>query len=155
MKGLATKIVAVLLLVWYSMSIIGFDVHTCSGSGKTFIATVISGTDCEDIHPEHEKSPCRCCHHDDCKKRSEEEGLSTKPCCSDDWQMIVLTGVRTSGGHDHFDECSCGLCPCIIDLHTEVIHPYIDICGLRALYKPDSGDFIPLDVQRTYNIWRI
>ena len=40
MKGLLTKITAMLLVVWYSMSIIGFDIHTCSGSGESFVVTV-------------------------------------------------------------------------------------------------------------------
>ena len=155
MKNVVTSITAMLLVVWYSLSVIGFDVHTCSGSGRTFIATVISGTDCEDIHPGHVKSPCRCCHHNEDDTDSDGEGIGTRPCCSDDWQMIVLTGVRTSEEHDHFDECSCGVCPCILDLHAEIIHSSIDVYGLRALYKPGSGDFVPLDVQRTYNIWRI
>ena len=144
-----------MLVIWYSLSVIGFDVHTCSGSGKIFIATVISGTDCEDIHPDHVKAPCRCCHHHDCQTHSDDEELSTKPCCSDDWQMIVLTGVRSAQGHDHLDECSCCLCPCILDVHAEIVHSYADIYGLKAFYKPDSGDSVPLDVQRTYNIWRI
>lgn len=155
MKNVLIKISAMMLVLWYSLSVIGFDVHTCSGSGRIFIATVISGTDCEDIHPGHVKAPCSCCRHNGCKTNDEDEEFGTRPCCSDDWQMIVLTGVRTSEEHDHFDECSCGVCPCILDLHAEIIHSSIDVYGLRALYKPGSGDFVPLDVQRTYNIWRI
>ena len=155
MKKVLVKISALVLVIWYSFSVIGFDVHTCSGSGQTFIATVISGTDCEDIHPDHSKSPCRCCHHNEDETHSEEDGISTRPCCSDDWQMIVLTGVRASEGHGHLDEGHCGLCPCILGLHAEIIHSNIDVYGLRALYKPDSGDIVPLDMQRIYNIWRI
>ena len=53
MKALLIKLSAMLMVLWYSMSIIGFDVHTCNGSGKSFIATFVSGTGCEDIHPDH------------------------------------------------------------------------------------------------------
>lgn len=155
MKNVLTKVSAAMLVIWYSLSVIGFDVHTCSGSGRTFIATVISGTDCEDIHPDHAKSPCSCCHHDGCKTCSDDDKIATKPCCSDDWQMIVLTGVRASDEHDHSDECSCGLWPCILDLHAANNCSDLNLHGLRALYKPDSGGLMPLDVQREYNIWRI
>ena len=85
------------MLIWYSLSVIGFDVHTCSGSGETYIATVIGGTACDDIHPEHDEPSCGCCHKK-CisEKQKDEDGFRTKSCCTDDWQMIYLTGLRVS-----------------------------------------------------------
>ena len=44
MKNLLTSLTAVLLVIWYSLSVIGFDVHTCSGSGESYVTTVIGGT---------------------------------------------------------------------------------------------------------------
>ena len=51
MKGLITKIFAALLVGWYMMSIIGFGVHTCSGSGKSFVVAFYEEMTCEEIHP--------------------------------------------------------------------------------------------------------
>ena len=41
MKNFLTSLTAILLVIWYSLSVIGFDVHTCIGSGETYVATVI------------------------------------------------------------------------------------------------------------------
>lgn len=170
MKNVLTRLTAVLLVIWYSLSVIGFDVHTCSGSGETFVATVIGGTTCEDIHPEHHKEACSCCHHGHTSSQiagsqgvSGAEGtdhphgteMATRPCCSDDWQVILLTGCKTPEKHDHFDECQCGSCPCILDISTGYTHSRTDIHSLRAFHNPDSGKPLPPDVQQLYSIWRI
>ncbi len=158
MKNVFTSVTAVMLVIWYSLSVIGFDVHTCSGSGESFVTTVIGGTACEDIHPEHDKVACACCHHGHgAHHDSESEGpeLATKPCCTDDWQMMALTGCKAQEKHNHFDECHCEYCLCILDISERNIHSRTDIHRLRAFYNPDSGSLAPLDVQRSYNIWRI
>ena len=167
MKNLLTSLTAMLLVIWYSLSVIGFDVHTCSGSGESYVTTVIGGTTCDDIHPEHHKEACSCCHHGhDSRQAAGAEGtedadgtdgteIATRPCCSDDWQMIVLTGCKTQEKHNHFDECNCGHVPYILDISKGNIHSRTDIHSLRAFYSPDSGSFAQLDVQRSYNIWRI
>lgn len=170
MKNLLTSLTAVLLVIWYSLSVIGFDVHTCSGSGETFVATVIGGTTCEDIHPDHHKEACSCCRHaHDSRRAARSEGMSgtedaagtddtemtARPCCSDDWQVILLTGCKTQEKHNHFDGSHCGCCPCILDVSEGHTHSRTDIHSLRAFYSPDSGSLAQLDVQRSYNIWRI
>ena len=53
MKKVCTKIFAALLVVWYLVGIIGFDMHTCNGSGRSFVVAFFEGMACEDIHPEH------------------------------------------------------------------------------------------------------
>ena len=55
------KLTSVLLTVWYLMSIIGFDVHTCSGSGCSFVTTFIEGMTCAEVHPEHVCDAGSCC----------------------------------------------------------------------------------------------
>ena len=164
MKNVLTSLAAMLLVIWYSLSVIGFDVHTCSSSGESYVTTVIGGTTCEDIHPEPHKKACSCCRHchASCHDvRAEETGktdgaaMSTRPCCSDDWQMIVLTGCKAQEKQEHFHECHCGCCPCISDMYAVHTCPVMDVYGPLTFYNPDSGSLALLDVQRSYNIWRI
>ena len=61
MKEIVTKIFAALLVVWYLVGIIGFDVHTCSGSGRSFVVAFFEEMTCEEIHPEHSCDPAACC----------------------------------------------------------------------------------------------
>ena len=160
MKNIFTKLSAMLLAVWYSLSIIGFDVHTCNGSGKTYIATVVGGFSCEDIHPghgvsEHSHVPGECCCH---SHESEFDGgleITPLPCCSDDYHVIYLTGVRSDDESERTGTLNGEGQYCILNTHIE--NPKFNIfhSGLRAFYKPRSGDPVPLDVQVAYNIWRI
>ncbi len=156
MKNVLTSMTALLLVIWYSLSVIGFDVHTCSSSGNTYIATVISGTECEDIHPEHNQKRCSCCHHHDHTGDTHEsdQSLKTKPCCTDEWQMIDLTGLRTSD-----EQADVSYCFCNSDVfgpqHQSDNYSLRTSAHRRAFYKPDSGTIICLDFQQTYSIWRI
>jgi len=175
MRNVLIKVVAVLLAVWYSMSIIGFDVHTCSGSGRSFVASFVEGMTCEDIHPEHVCSPESCCaeaqeshsccghsHHDqecvidhsDCLY-CDGSAIKAESCCSNDYQVLVLTGTLTSDDHRHYDECSCGLCPCVefpLDLVPDPISLQL---LLSHIHKPDSGLSAAGDRQAALSIWRI
>lgn len=179
MKGIMMKICAVLLAVWYCMSIIGFDVHTCNGSGRTFVATFAEGLTCEDIHPEHHCTPGQCrtshdagCCHEDCCSHSEktcghetsddsccrhegESELDSPSCCSDSYQSILLTGFRVDDDHRHYDECHCGNCPCVIQ---EALASLTDRCyavSHTSLHVPDIGNIVPCDPQVAFSVWRI
>ena len=155
MKNVFTYMTALLLVIWYSLSVIGFDVHTCSSNGDTYIATVISGTGCKDIHPDHDQKPCSCCHHDNCNDTHEaEQSVKTKPCCTDEWQMIVLTGLKTSD-----EQASSPDCFYVSDVYGPGQHSdsYLlrTMAHDRAFCKPDSGNIRCLDFQQIYSIWRI
>ena len=154
MKNILTSIMALLLLVWYSLSVIGFDVHTCSSSGNSYIATVISGTHCKDIHPDHHQNTCSCCHHHETENDEHDGDDETKPCCTDEWQMIDLTGLKTSD--EHSDEFGIDIRTVYCDLLSQYHNSIFRITAHeRACYKPDSGKFKDLDFQQAYSIWRI
>ena len=156
MKNVITSVAALLLVVWYSLSVIGFDVHTCASSGRTYIATVIGGTDCDDIHPEHHKVKCSCCHHHEHDSESHDghEKDGKKPCCTDEWQMIELTGLRTS------DEQG-DLHGCVLDAGVSAITPQAadenikNMVPKRIFCKSGSGGLPLRNIQAVYNIWRI
>jgi len=154
MRTMVMKISALLLVIWYCMSIIGFDVHTCRESGRSFVTSSILGTECEDIHPEH--------HHDHCcsdcgnhASSSEVDCVSPEDCCTDDIQVLVLTGSSTNDSHRHYDECHCGLCPCVIE-HMSVIDDLRAGTEFQEIIPlPDSGLFATGDVQTILGVWRI
>jgi hypothetical protein len=157
MKNRLTSVVAILLGLWYSLSVIGFGLHTCSRSGETYIATVASGFSCEDIHSAshvdrdcHEHSDCGCCH----RHETENEELTTIPCCTNDYHVIALTGLRCVQDSDDADWCNLEMTQLH---HYGAEYPGLNIhySGLRAFYKPSSRDIVPRDVQAVYNIWRI
>lgn len=157
MKNLLTSLSALLLVVWYSLSIIGFDVHTCTASGEVYIATVASGFTCEDIHPASHRtasgsghSGCSCCH---CHKEDASR-VASESCCSDEYHAIVLTGVRGSQGADEDLLLQSPVAMLQIDC-SDNISSHIFNNGLRAFYKPGTGGLTPHDIQAVYNIWRI
>ena len=105
MKNLVTRVFAFMLVVWYCLSIIGFGVHTCSESNRSFLTSFISGVSCEDVHPSDVcKASCcsahnhkNCCSHHSADESKEEAPagilkITNKACCSNDYQQIDLTG---------------------------------------------------------------
>lgn len=143
MRNVAYKICAVLLAVWYLMSIIGFGVHTCRGSQRSFLTTFVTGMTCEDIHPQHH---CTCDHH------SSEAGHD---CCTDDFKVLSLTGVLPSAENDsgfflHGD------CVPFHDMYMESCHHLLSDSEFHLIKRmPDSGLIQPGDLQPVLGIWRI
>lgn len=159
MRNVVIKVVAVLLAVWYLMSIVGFDVHTCNGSGRSFIASFVEGMTCEDIHPEHVCDPSACCadSHDDhsCCGHCDGTAFEAKSCCSNDYQVLQLTGTVSSDDHRHYDECACGHCPCVEFPLNLMPHPSSSQLLLSHIHKPDSGLSAAGDRQAALSTWRI
>lgn len=154
MKNMFTSVAAMLLVIWYSLSVIGFDVHTCSSSGQSYIATVISGTDCDDIHPEHAEKTCPCCHHH--KKHAADENtgsIGSKSCCSDDWQVISLTGTRL--GDEWKDVVEQVELSDFAGHNPLCSYSNINIEGRPVCYKSDPGNIKRGSFHQVYCIWRI
>jgi hypothetical protein len=153
MKGLATKMTAMLLVIWYSMSIIGFDVHTCSRSGRSFVVTFIEGLACEDVHPEHSCSHVSCCDKDHgCCCSHSEQTISSGSCCSTDYQVLTITGTVTGEESEYDTLC---LYPYFHDpassyLSARLISHTSNMCRLSY---PGAGR--APDLQPVLGVWRI
>lgn len=153
-----------MLVLWYSFSIIGFDIHTCTASGSQFISTFIEGFGCDDIHPEHDCAQCcglhdSCCHghaHCTCHAgncRYAESGnlsrngaFSQKDCCFNHYHVLMITGSRTDNDdHHHYSECHCGHCPCL-EMTASEISPVpassFIVFGNQSGQSVPPGDFL-------------
>lgn len=157
MKNMAVKISAFIVALWYCVSIIGFDVHHCAGSGRSFVATFLTGLTCADIHPEHHCSHSHCCadegHHDCCGAEA-EESFGPSSCCTNDFQVLLLTGTSGSDDDRHENAMTlqymCALTSLPADVHVSA-GSYLG--GYPKI--PDSGLIVPEDIQSVLGIWRI
>ncbi len=158
MRNAVRKYCSALLVLWYCISVIGFDVHTCKGDGRSFLATVVSGMSCSDIHPGHECAAehSRCCHGHDCCSSAGDAGESlSSDCCMDNYQVLLLTGTCPEDSHRHYDECHCGHCPCVDmpSLSSSLDRP------LEAACLTSHGSVLAEPVQRPvsvrFGVWRI
>lgn len=169
MKGLMSKICAMLLVLWYCMSIVGFDMHVCKASGRTYVTTFAEGTTCEDIHPEHHcRHDCHhessCCHHesscchqesDCCSHHGHESAacVDSEKCCTDTYQVIVLTGCRAEDEDNGFDSFGSKGCPASY-VHSLYAHESLKYRAFHR-YKPYSGIIVPCDHCVAFGVWRI
>lgn len=139
MKNILTKVSAVLLIVWYSMSIIGFDVHTCRETGNSFVHFSFTSHSCDDIH--HSDRDEGTHHHD--------EG-----CCEDEYQVISLTGLRSDDDTDSEDRPDLIASQCPLALLSGDVIIYADSNKENVLNVSDKELIVP-DVQAFYSVWRI
>ena len=150
MRNVTLKISAVVLVACYLMSIIGFGVHTCMKSERTFVTAFVSSSACQDIHPEHHCADSHhCCGHD-------EDALSFRPsaCCSDDFVVLTVTGTIPSGENDHYG-CPSGDFFNATGLLSE-IHPLsVKSDHYMTIFPSDSGCIVSGDMQSVLGIWRI
>lgn len=178
MKGLITKVFAALLVGWYVMSIIGFGVHTCQDSGKSFVVAFYEGATCEEIHPEHHCEPASCCgtanhdahehsccghHHAASAETADHEDcnfcdgvtISSKSCCSNDYQVLELTGILTSDDNRSNDQQNTWLCPCVDMLTCDAGYQTSWKTIIKYSHEPESGHELLRDRQAVLSVWRI
>ena len=155
MKERLLRISALMLLIWYCFSVIGFNVHTCRASGDSFVTTVLTGITCEDIHPEHTccagycKSGCSSsCHHHEHETAYKTDGK----CCSDDYHMLLLTG-SVSDDDRHEDGLSASFSFCSLSGHPadDLRYAYD-----RNRIRPPVPDIVSgRSIRPFLSIWRI
>lgn len=160
MKGLITKIFAVLLVGWYMMSIIGFGVHTCSGSGKSFVVAFFEEMTCEEIHPEHSCDPAACCAdehetHSCCCHHHDGVSVSAKSCCSNDYQVLELTGILTQDDSRSADEHPSWHYPCVDIMTCDAGYQTSWKTIIKYSHEPESGHELLHDRQAVLSVWRI
>ena len=158
MKKFLMNMSAALLVVWYCLSIIGFGVHTCTSSGETFIATFADGVECADIHPEHHCCGASCCsskHHGSVEAHHESQAVDAKPCCSNEYQAIVLSGCRTDNDSEDKYSFVKAFCPCVTEIPVSLIASAIYHAEHVQFLEHDSGVLPPGDLCATFGVWRI
>ena len=166
MKGRLLRFSALLLTIWYCFSVIGFGIHTCKASERSFVATFISGLTCADIHPEHKCDKGKCCSHasHDCSEShchasgccddSMDDGISlhAPSCCSNDYLALVITGCETDN-EERSGLIQSEFALSVIDVASDDFQSNISLQKNR--HKPDSGPRLNVDIQSFLNIWRI
>ena len=162
MKDRFVRFSAMLLVLWYCFSVIGFNVHTCNASGRSFVATFISGLTCADIHPGHvcDKKICSDGHQKACCQHHHEEGalhecLHSASCCSDDHVVLAVTGCTSEDNSRHQDVPASspigfnGSHDMASYLHPSAVSK---TCGL---FGHTSRLIVPGDLRSLLSVWRI
>lgn len=166
MKGRFLRFSALLLVIWYCFSVIGFGIHTCRASDRSFVATFVGGLTCADIHPDHTCDKGHCCSdvsHGCCEKRehdsvccghSGDDSMSFKAesCCSDDYLALVITGCATDN-EDRTDIMPDAVAFSATNAVSDDFQSNISLYRYR--HKPDSGPRLNADIQSFLSIWRI
>lgn len=165
MKNLGTRIFAAILVVCYSMSIIGFGVHTCSENNRSFLTSFITGVECEDVHPS-EICDAQCCsaakHKNCCGHHTSEDNsagqsdaavkLCSRTCCTNDYQQIELTGSGHVSVSEKFVEQMTLIALCADSSFVYLKSSFSKI--IQVLVLPDwglyKGKLYPL-----LSVWRI
>lgn len=83
------KCTAVLVMLWYLVSLAGINVHVCSHTGESYVTLLCGGISCERIHG-HGQCECESCHHD--HSTDDKDG-----CCHNDSHRLSLTGDEQDG----------------------------------------------------------
>lgn len=138
MRNLPMKYCAVLLALWYLMSIIGFNVHICHSAHH--LSHHVSHTE--------EHQDC-CCHHEE-----NEPEASFSCSCTDEYHVLDISATVSSNENDIKDSvsadshfCTGYLSDVCVSFNKNRIHK------IRSL--SDSGLTASGDVQSVLSIWRI
>ena len=168
MKNLSLRIFAAILLVWYSLSIIGFGIHTCSENNRSFLTSFIDGSSCEDIHPselcghsccskpvQKVQHKCCCSHHDDEHKNAAEEDelmLAQKKCCYNDYQQLDITGSGLDRGLEQNEIPVYSYVCCMVYPSADDLFSYSVKISPRTV--PDRYHLVG-EMRPLLSVWRI
>ena len=168
MKNLSTRIFAAIMIVWYSLSIIGFGVHTCLENNRSFLTSFVDGSSCEDIHPselcghsccskpvQKVQHKCCCAHHDDeHKNAANEDGqmLTQKKCCFNDYQQLDITGSGQDKGLEVNDIPVYSYVCCLVYSSIDNLSSNYSNINSRAL--PGRHRYVS-EMRPLLSVWRI
>ena len=158
MKDIVMKISALLLALWYCISIVGFGLHVCRGTDRTYVSSFIEGTSCHDIHPEHNCGKGNC-NKGNCKSghlHAHEEGtcIESESCCTDEYKVLSVTCEFPDNGNRHHVKCLTSFIPYICNPNDLLCCQSmrlrsIDVSGLlRSI-------IVFADIQSAFSVWRI
>ena len=147
------KVFACLMALWYLVSAVGLNVHTCSGTGEVFVSSLAAGTSCEVIHPSygsHSEKDCCCCGHEN----ETEEGVSKQDCCNNESVMLVHNGCT----EDSF--LLSQLMVQALDMNcfapeTYALQGFNNEFIQRKIPEPDSIPYSQRDILSEISIWRL
>ena len=144
------KISALALVLWYMISIIGFGVHTCGASQRSFLTSFVTGMTCEDVH----SSESHDCDGDHCCSHHHEDEADCEDC-EDEYMNLEVTGTPQTLEHEIHVECQ--VIPVLYDVPmiADISTPSLNQEILRIMSLPDSGLIASGDVQSVLGIWRI
>ena len=116
------RLLSVAVMVMYMFTVIGFDVHMSSESGRAYLEPLFAGISCEDIHPDYPCHHCdgHCCGGHDCDG-GEDSCLEDEDCCSDNIGVLTLTGT------DHQSD----------DFHAPAVTAVAVMAPSQVLSRPD------------------
>ena len=137
-------------MLWYIVSIIGFGVHTCAATQRSFLTSFVTVMTCEDVHSSesHDCDGDRCCNH------HHEEAAGCEDC-EEEYMNLKVTGTPQTLENDINVECQ--VIPVLYDvpLIADICSPSLNQEILTMILLPDSGLLASGDTQSLLNIWRI
>lgn len=150
MRSMSMKISALALVLWYVICIIGFGVHTCGASQRSFLTSFVTGMTCEEVHSSdsHDCEGDHCCSH----AHEDEEDCED---CEDEYMNLEVTGTPQSSENDINVECQTIPVLYGVPAVADICAPLLNLEILRIMSLPDSGLIASGDIQSVLGIWRI
>ena len=89
-KDFLIRITAVAVCLWYSLCIMGFDLHTCTSAGHTYVSSVFKTEgECLSIHPDEACGAGEdLCLESHVPALMVGEQISNAACCSDEFEQL-------------------------------------------------------------------
>lgn len=156
-RNVLIRVSAIFALIWYSLGIIGFNVHTCNASDRSFIVTFLEDMSCESIHPsdncETADACCCCCgHHAPEIPSDSDESLEEPECCTDEYQVVTSMTDRADEAKRFQVSDLVSSCPVSsdsADVRTLFHHSGVQLSGILRSCHDAHG------IRVLYGVWRI
>lgn len=146
------KYLSILMAVWYCLSIIGFDVHSCTVTGESFLASTYLGTSCKEIHPEHScQDHGSCCQHHQLSCQT--------PSCVQTSSCVHVSCSHASCGHTPSccQTLSCSHASCSCSHTASCRHDGAAVgeskCCTSDIHMLTTVSLTSMDGQRHYGEW--